>query len=145
MPTITFSLKDLQNLVGKKLTIEEIKGLASYGKGEFEGYDKDTEEVSISFGDTNLPYLWSVEGIARLFKGLIGKEKGIPELEIFKESKQVDLRVVLDVPDHVLGLDKDFTASDDDLPLDSVSVIIGHFSQSPRSRLSSRVHRRGHP
>ncbi|MBW2965801.1 phenylalanine--tRNA ligase subunit beta [Candidatus Woesearchaeota archaeon] len=87
MPTITFSLKDLQNLVGKKLTIEEIESLASYGKGEFENYDKDTDEVSISFGDTNLPYLWSVEGVARLFKGLINKEKGIPELEIFKESK----------------------------------------------------------
>jgi phenylalanyl-tRNA synthetase beta chain len=87
MPTITFSLKDFQNLLGKKLTIEEIEELASYGKGEFENYDKDTDEVSISFGDTNLPYLWSVEGVARLFRGLIGKEKGIPELEVFKESK----------------------------------------------------------
>ncbi|MBW2982250.1 phenylalanine--tRNA ligase subunit beta [Candidatus Woesearchaeota archaeon] len=87
MPTITFSLKDLENLVGKKLTIKEIEDLASYGKGELDSFDKDTQEVNLSFGDTNMPYLWSVEGIARLFKGLLGKEKGIPKLEIFKESK----------------------------------------------------------
>ena len=41
MPTINFSLKDLQNLVGKKLTIEEVSKLAEYGKGEFEGYNKE--------------------------------------------------------------------------------------------------------
>ena len=63
MPTITFSLKDLQNLVGKKLSLDEIKDLSSYGKGEFDGYDKETDEVAISFGDTNQPYLWSIEGV----------------------------------------------------------------------------------
>jgi len=87
MPTINFSLKDLENLVGKKLTIKEIEDLASYGKGELDGFDKKTKEVSLSFGDTNMPYLWSIEGVARLFKGLLGKEKGIPKLEVFKESK----------------------------------------------------------
>lgn len=75
MPTITFSLKDLQNLTGKKLTLDEIKELAHYGKGDFGGYDKSTNEVKIDFGDTNLPYLWSAEGFARLIKGIIGKQK----------------------------------------------------------------------
>ncbi len=51
MPTITFSLKDLQNLVGKKLTLDEIKELAYYGKGDFEGYDKSTDELKIDFED----------------------------------------------------------------------------------------------
>jgi len=87
MPIITFELKDLENLVGKKMTIEEIEDLASYGKGELDKFDKETKEVSLSLGDTNMPYLWSIEGVARLFKGLLGKEKGIPKLEIFKESK----------------------------------------------------------
>ncbi|MEK6828180.1 MAG: phenylalanine--tRNA ligase subunit beta, partial [Nanoarchaeota archaeon] len=89
MPTITFSLKDLQNLVGKKLTIEEIQELAHYGKGDFEGYDKETDEVKIDFGDTNLPYLWSVEGFARLVKGILGMQKGIPEIKIHKGDYQV--------------------------------------------------------
>ena len=89
MPTITFSLKDLQNLLGKKLTIEELEELVSYGKGELDNYDKETNEVSVDFGDTNLPYLWSVEGIARYFKGILGIEKGIPKIEIAKAGCKV--------------------------------------------------------
>ena len=89
MPTITFSLKDLQNLVGRKLKIEEIQELAHYGKGNLENYDKETDEVKIDFGDTNLPYLWSAEGFARLIKGILGMQKGVPELKINKGSYEV--------------------------------------------------------
>lgn len=89
MPTITFSLKDLQSLVGKKLTIEEVQELAHYGKGDFESYDKETDEVKIDFGDTNLPYLWSVEGFTRLVKGILGMQKGIPEIKVQKGDYQV--------------------------------------------------------
>jgi len=89
MPTINFSLKDLGNLVGKKLSVEEVSELAEYGKGEFEGYNKEEDEVSIEFGDTALPYLWSVEGVARLFKGILGLQKGIPKIEVKKGSYKV--------------------------------------------------------
>ena len=89
MPTITFSLKDLQHLAGKKLSVEEIKGLAHYGKGDFEDYNKENDEVKIDFGDTNLPYLWSVEGFARLIKGILGLQKGIPEINVIKGDYQV--------------------------------------------------------
>lgn len=89
MPTITFSLKDLQHLTGKKISVEELQELAHYGKGDFSGYDEDTDEVKIDFGDTNLPYLWSVEGVARLIKGILGLQKGIPEIKINKGDYQV--------------------------------------------------------
>jgi len=89
MPTITFSLKDLQSLVGKKLTIEEVQELAHYGKGDFSGYDEGADEMKIDFGDTNLPYLWSAEGFARLIKGVLGLQKGIPEIKVHKSSYQV--------------------------------------------------------
>lgn len=89
MPTITFSLKDLQHLVGKKPAIEEVHGLAHYGKAEVESYDKETDEVKMNFDDTNLPYLWSVEGFARLVKGILEIEKGIPELKLNKANYQV--------------------------------------------------------
>ncbi len=92
MPTINFSLKDLQKLVGKKLTIEEVSMLCHYGKGDFKGYDKKTDEASVDFGDTNLPYLWSVEGFARLIRGILGLEKGIPELKIQK----ADYKIIVD-------------------------------------------------
>ena len=89
MPTITFSLKDLQHLVGKKLSIEEVQELAHYGKGDFDSYDEETDEAKIDFGDTNLPYLWSVEGFARLIKGILGIQKGIPEIKVQKGDYQV--------------------------------------------------------
>ena len=89
MPTITFSLKDLQHLVGKKISIEELQELAHYGKGDFESYDKETDEVRIDFGDTNLPYLWSVEGFARLLKEILGLRKGIPEIKVSKGTYQI--------------------------------------------------------
>jgi len=84
MPTITFSLKDIQKLVGKNLTIEELSALLEFGKCELEDYQKDEDEVTVSLGDTNLPYLWSVEGIARMIKGILGKEKGCPKLKTAK-------------------------------------------------------------
>ena len=87
MPTISFAYKDLCNLLGKKISIEELAGFLEYGKGELDSYDRETDEISVSFGDTNLPYLWSVEGVARLIKGLTGKTKGIPEFEVFKKFK----------------------------------------------------------
>ena len=89
MPTITFSLKDLQDLVGKKISIEEVQELAHYGKGDFEDYDYDTDEVKIDFGDTNLPYLWSAEGFARLIKGILEMQKGIPEIKVSKGNYEV--------------------------------------------------------
>ena len=89
MPTITFSLKDLQNLVGNKLKLDEVRELAQYGKGDVEGYDENSDELKVSFEDTNLPYLWSVEGFARLIKGILEKQKGVPELNLNKGSYQV--------------------------------------------------------
>src|SRR3990167_8827019 len=89
MPTIIFSLKDLQDLVQKKLPIEEVRELAHYCKGDFESYDRETDEVKIDFGDTNLPYLWSSEGFARLIKGILGMQKGVPEIKLQKGDYQV--------------------------------------------------------
>jgi len=98
MPTITFSLKDLQHLVGRKLSIDEVSQLAHFGKGDLEGYDEETDEAKIEFQDTNLPYLWSVEGFARLVKGILGIEKGIPELKLNKGG----YRVIVDKSVHKL-------------------------------------------
>ena len=92
MPTITFSLNDLQNLVGKKLSVDEVHELAQYGKAEVEAYDENSDELKMNFDDTNLPYLWSAEGFARLIKGILEKQKGIPEIKLHKG----DYRVVVD-------------------------------------------------
>jgi len=82
MPTIEFSLTDFCNLVGQDFKLEELHSIAQYAKAEFDGYDKSTGMVKFDCADTNLPYLWSVEGIARIVKGGLGKEKGIPVLPL---------------------------------------------------------------
>ena len=89
MPTITFSLKDFQHLVGKTVTIEEVQDIAHYCKGDFDSYDEEADEVKIDFGDTNLPYLWSVEGFARFVRGFLGLKKGIPEIKVNKGPYQI--------------------------------------------------------
>lgn len=85
--------KDLKNLVGKDIKIEELNKLLVYGKGELETYDEKTDEICVSFEDTNLPYLWSAEGVARLIRGVIGKHRGIPILDVFKKSEH---RLIVD-------------------------------------------------
>lgn len=83
MPTIAFTLEDLNSLVGKKLTITEIESLLEYAKAELENYDEATDTITVSLDDTNLPYLWSSEGIARLIKNILGLKNGIPKLDIY--------------------------------------------------------------
>jgi phenylalanyl-tRNA synthetase beta chain len=89
MPTINFNLKDLQNLVGKKIDIKDLPDLLFYAKAEMDDYDKSTDEVTADFGDTNLPYLWCVEGLSMLLKGILGKEKGVPKLNFSKSNHQI--------------------------------------------------------
>jgi phenylalanyl-tRNA synthetase beta chain len=92
MPTITFQLNDLNVLVGKKLSEKELEELMSfYAKGELESYDKKTDEATVSLDDTNQPSLWSVEGIARLFRQVLGMQKGIPKLEIKKSNYLIEV------------------------------------------------------
>ncbi|MDA1196541.1 MAG: phenylalanine--tRNA ligase subunit beta [Nanoarchaeota archaeon] len=82
MPTITFSLEDLSALVGKKLSVDEVDELVEYGKAELENHDAATGEVTVNFDDTNLPYLWSVEGVARMIRGILGIHKGLASITL---------------------------------------------------------------
>lgn len=75
MVTIDFSLKDLSDLVGSKISYKDMEILVSYLKGEIEDYDKKEGLITIDLDDTNLPFLWSVEGIARLLRGALNKKK----------------------------------------------------------------------
>jgi len=87
MPTITFSLVDLNNLIGKKITEEKLVELFDYAKAELER--KEGDEITVKFNDTNQPYLWSVEGLAIFFRGVLGLEKGIPKIKIEKSNNKL--------------------------------------------------------
>ncbi len=87
MPTITFSLNDLNNLVGNKLKEEELRVLLEFAKGELSGISGD--DVTVSLNDTNVPYLWSVEGLAIFLRGLLGKEKGVPKIKVESSDAKI--------------------------------------------------------
>mgnify|MGYP001558218295 CR=1 FL=1 len=83
MPTIEASYKDLCNLIGKKLSLGELKDSILFAKGEIESVDGDLLKIDIK--DTNRPDLWSAEGIAREIKGRLGFT-GCPKYSVNKSS-----------------------------------------------------------
>src|SRR3989344_9274641 len=87
MPSLSFSHQDLNHLVGKKLSIAEIEDLIRFAKGELD--KEENGEITVSLDDTNCPYLWSAEGLAMFFKGVLGLEKGIPLLKIEKSDYEI--------------------------------------------------------
>lgn len=90
MPTINFAFKDFQQLLGKKISIDELEDLlALYAKAEVESYDKQTGEIAVKLDDTNLPYLWCPEGLARLFKAILGQQKGIAKIKLSNGSYRI--------------------------------------------------------
>ncbi len=87
MPTIKFSFKDFSLLLGKTIKIDELKELLEYAKAEMENIQGD--KVSVKFNDTNQPYIWSAEGLAILLRGVIGKETGLPKLQLKKSGQKI--------------------------------------------------------
>ena len=63
MPNINVNLKDMQKLVGKKLSLAEFKEAVLFAKGEVEAYEGGS--ITVDVKDTKRPHLWSSEGIAR--------------------------------------------------------------------------------
>ena len=87
MPTITISPEDLNKLTGQKLDEKKLTYLLDCAKAELE--TAITNELTIKYNDTNLPYLWSSEGLARFFRGILGKHKGIPAIKTEKPKDKV--------------------------------------------------------
>jgi len=87
MPTITCNIEDLYNLIGKRLDEKKLLELLDTAKAELESpYGK---EITIKYNDTNQPYLWSTEGLARLFRCYLGIDKKLPELNLVKGKDKV--------------------------------------------------------
>jgi len=89
MPTIDVSYKDLCNLIGKKLSAEELENAVLYAKGEIDSIDNDAIKIDIK--DTNRPDLWSAEGICREMRGRVTKDVGLPDYSVGKSSVVVNV------------------------------------------------------
>ena len=90
MPTIDVSFNDLQRLVGKKMTIEQLKDeYILFAKGEVD--DIQGEMLKLDIKDTNRPDLWSAEGIAREIQGRVTKRTGMPKYKVGKSNIVVNV------------------------------------------------------
>jgi len=89
MPSIDISHRDLNRLVGKTITLEELKEKAVlYAKSEVDGVSGDI--INLDIKDTNRPDLWSVEGVAREIAGRYGRH-GLPEYSVSKSGVRVNV------------------------------------------------------
>ena len=84
MPTLEVSHSDLCSLIGKKLTVEELKQYILFAKAEIDDVKGDL--IKIDSKDTNRPDLWSAEGIARELSGRLANKKGLPKYKIEKSD-----------------------------------------------------------
>ena len=87
MVVIKTSFNDIQELIEKELTVEELDKLIAFAKAEVDNIDGDELEIDIK--TSNRPDLWCAEGIAREVKGILGKEKGLPRYELKKSNLKV--------------------------------------------------------
>ncbi len=86
MPVISFQKWDLERLVGKPLSREDLERIFSRLKGELERIEGDTVELEVTH---DRPDMFSVEGIARVVKGLLDIEIGAPKLDIRYETYEM--------------------------------------------------------
>jgi len=80
LPTLEVSHSDLCSLIGKKLTIDELKQYILFAKAEIDDVQGDL--IKIDSKDTNRPDLWSAEGIARELSGRLTSKRGLPKYDI---------------------------------------------------------------
>jgi phenylalanyl-tRNA synthetase beta chain len=91
MPTIEINTADLQELIGKKLTDDELVEALTYAKGEIDA--KDGSIIKVEVADTNRPDLWSTEGIARQIRSSLSLEKKKRYSELKLNSSGLKVKV----------------------------------------------------
>jgi len=86
MPTIDIKKRDLDTLIGKKLSVEALEKKLMLAKAELKEYLVETDDLKVELSDSNRPDLWSAEGIARQIRmSLSGKPESYP---FFKHKKK---------------------------------------------------------
>ncbi len=89
MPKYEVRKEDLERLVGRSFTLEEIEDLLFDLKAELDDYEDGI--ITVDYSDTNRPDMWSVEGLAREMRGYLGIERGCPTYDV--RPSGLELRV----------------------------------------------------
>lgn len=94
MPTISITLKDLQQLLHRPgVTAEQLAAWLPLVKGELKEQEGESGEIRIELQDSNRPDLWSCEGIARQIRAkLTGTPPAYP---FFKSTSKPKRRLVV--------------------------------------------------
>ena len=87
MPKIDVSHKDLCNLIGRKLSAEQLGDEVLFAKAELDEVNGDAFKIDIK--DTNRPDLWSAEGVAREIRAKY--KPGIPKYDVRKSPFVVNV------------------------------------------------------
>lgn len=86
MPVISFGYEDFLSLLGVELSLDELRERLFYTKCDWEGFEDG--EISVEVPPDRIDS-FSVEGLARMFKGLLGRELGIPNYAQFDSGIKV--------------------------------------------------------
>lgn len=87
MPKIECSKKQLDNLLEKNFSKEELEDLLVYAKAEVDNLDDDV--LKIELNDTNRPDLWSLYGVVRSLRAALGKRRKTYNFFDKKATKEV--------------------------------------------------------
>ena len=92
MPSLQFSLTDLEGLLGKNVPRDKegLNEIFAFVKSDVESLEGDA--VSIEVKDSNRPDIWAVEGIARALRGYLG----VGRTRQIKVAGRSNLKVVVD-------------------------------------------------
>ncbi len=101
MPSITFSEKDLFKLVGKVIPEAELTSVLESAKAEIES--KENGKITLKFNDTNLPYLWSIEGVARFIRLFNAIQKSPAKLKLEEKSYEIKTEQSVSVIRPIIG------------------------------------------
>lgn len=74
MATIEIKKRDLESLIGRRLTESFLEECLPLAKAELKGYSADTDTLKVELSDSNRPDIWSAEGIARQIKNHISED-----------------------------------------------------------------------
>ncbi|MGP3667868.1 MAG: phenylalanine--tRNA ligase subunit beta [Candidatus Bathyarchaeota archaeon] len=88
MPTVNISYKDVCRLVGRKLKLEALEKVLPLIKCEVKSVTGESITVEVN---SDRPDMFSVEGIARVFKGFLSIEKGCPRYKVKKSSVTINV------------------------------------------------------
>lgn len=94
MPTIDIKKKDLDSLIGKKLSISVLEKQLMLAKAELKEFNAETDDLKVELSDSNRPDLWSAEGVARQIR--IALEGAALEYPFYKHGRKAtrEIRVV---------------------------------------------------